>query len=240
MTHQHAEEREEQPEEGQTGEHDTHRHDSHRKTVRVLALELIDLALVGLDEVLDAWSDVLGLLQTPALTIAGITLVGCQDGHRDRVDEFHTIAIVQAYPHHAVGIDRQGEMQLALIGTGVGKEHQVLTTAHIGAFVATGDGCHELDTLGCRQRLVEGAPVGGKIHAAHIIGCVRHVLEFHPRFVLTKLINDAGSIVGHHLVDDNVLGSLAKHHTNGRRQQRNKQKFESFHVIKVRVYYISF
>ena len=81
MSHDQTEEPEEQEEECQTEEHDTHGKQRNTDTVRILTLQIGVFRLVGLDEVLDAGSDILCRLYAPLVAVTGVTLV-CGQGSR--------------------------------------------------------------------------------------------------------------------------------------------------------------
>ena len=97
MTHEHSEECKEDKQQGKAEEHNTHCHHGDTEAVGVFALELGDLCLLNCGIVGDSRCYHVVGLNVPfrtAISMTGIRLVDCHDGHGDRVDQIDTITIV--------------------------------------------------------------------------------------------------------------------------------------------------
>ena len=132
-------------------------------------------------------------------------------------------------------------MQLALGWVGVAVEYKVLTTADLRTWVSAGDDAHTLDALRHAHVGIEHGAVGGEVHATHVVGGERGVLQLYPCFTLSVLILNAGGVVGQHLVDANVVGSLG-HHRRGACQQNTTEQdsdFIHFYLFSVLLYKLS-
>ena len=102
-------------------------------------------------------------------------------------------------------------MQLTLCRVGVAEEDKMLPTANLCAGITTGDDAHTFDALGNTHLRVQDGAVGGEVHATDVIGGERGVLQLYPCFTTAVFVHDAGGVIGQHLVDPDVLGSLSKH-----------------------------
>jgi hypothetical protein len=87
----------------------------------------------------------------------------------------------------------------------------MLSTANLRARVSTGDDAHALDALRHTHVGVEYASVGGEVHTSDVVGGKRGVLYLDPSLSLTELIQNARGVVGEHLIQADVLGSLSHH-----------------------------
>ena len=87
----------------------------------------------------------------------------------------------------------------------------MLSAANLRTRVAVGDDSHPLDALRNTHLWIEYATVGREVHTTDIIGGERGVLQFYPCFAIAELVHNACSIVGKHLIDTDVFGSLSHH-----------------------------
>ena len=127
-------------------------------------------------------------------------------------------------------------MQFALCGVRVAEEYQVLTTADLCTRVSAGDDAHTFDALWHTHVWIEYRAVGGEVHPSDVVCRERSVLHLNPCLTLSVLILDAGGVVGQHLVDANVLGSLSHHRRGACQQDTTKQDSDFIHFIGVLLY----
>ena len=99
MAHNQAEDPEEHKEQCQTEENDSHGQKRDADSVWVLTLQFSILGLVGLDEILDAGSNVLWRFYAPLVAVSGIALVCSHCRHADGVDKLFGITIVKTDPY---------------------------------------------------------------------------------------------------------------------------------------------
>ena len=170
MVHDKAEDPEEEEEQSQTEEHDAHGEQRDADAVRVLALQFGILCLIGLDEVLNAGSDVVSRLHAPLVAVTGIALVCSEGWYGDRVDEFLGVAVIESDPDGFRHGNLQREVQLTLGGIGVAEEYQVLPATNLRTRVTAGDNAHALDAFRHTHFRIENAAVGSKIHATDVVG----------------------------------------------------------------------
>ena len=107
----------------------------------------------------------------------------------------------------------------------------MLSPADLRTRVTVRDYTHALDTFGDAHLFVKDMPVGGKIHAADIVGSKRDVFQLNPRLTFTELILNAGSIVGKHLADSNIPGSLSHTRRGAYQHHTAEQKSVLVHVV---------
>ena len=100
-------------------------------------------------------------------------------------------------------------MQLSLSRIRVAVEHKVLSPANLSTRVSVGNDTHTFDTFRNAHLRVEDRTVGREVHASDIIGGERCVLHLNPGFTIAKLIHNAGGVIGQHLIQSDVLGSLS-------------------------------
>ena len=110
VTHEHAEQSKEYPQQGKAEEYDAHSHQCHAKAVRVFTLELFNLRLADVGGILDAGCHAVGTLYFPVggdavVGYAGIRLTGLENGYGHRVDELGGITVIEGYPSRLFGID---------------------------------------------------------------------------------------------------------------------------------------
>ena len=110
----------------------------------------------------------------------------------------------------------------------------MLAACNLSTRLTIRDNAHALDTLRNAHLRVKDASVCSEVHASDVVGGERGVLQLYPSLTSSEFILNASGVVGKHLIQTDVFGSLSHHRRGTCQHHAAEQDFDFIHFF---VYY---